>query len=161
MTRHRNNHRRWAGWLLTLALLVMAMPSGASWQCLNGTPCPNDCPMLHKNNEASVQNCSMSSVAAPHCSHCPTAPAVLLPAHKTHGTTCTTPQCVVRVRPHSTISLADKQILTLPMLALPPPSQVMAVPTASVGLSTPIALVFYPQRFLRPCAGRAPPFRLV
>jgi hypothetical protein len=159
MRRRLKDNRKWAGWLLTLALLVMAMPSGAAWQCLSGTPCPNDCPMLHNENAAAGQSDSLSRVPASHCSDCPTVP-VALTTHKSHETINTTPQCVLRVPFHSTVSLAEKQILTLPMLALPPPFQVMAVPTASVRLSTPTALVFYPQCFLRPYAGRAPPFRL-
>jgi hypothetical protein len=150
-----DNRKLW-GWLLALALLVMTLPSGASWQCLNGTPCPANCPMLKSSTKASVQNCAAPAASA-HCSHCSAASPAARVTGNQHRVACTTPVCVLRYSSQPTISLTNKQILTLPLLALPPPSPVAAAPVKAASVPVPTTLSFYPQRFLRPTSGRAPP----
>lgn len=157
MELRRTQKRRGMGWLLALALLVLAVPSGASWQCLNGTPCPSDCPML-RGIRTSLPQCAAD--AAVHCSRChPAGP--MISALSSHGQVfCTTPQCVLRVNTKPAATLRQKQAVPLPLLALPPPAPVSVLTVAVATISCPTSLPFYPQRFLRPHFGRAPPVLL-
>lgn len=145
-------------WLVVLALLMMTLPSGASWQCLNGTPCPANCPMLR--DQKAVKALSCVSPATAHCSHCaPSSLATHVAGRQKLKSVCATPVCVLRYSSHPTSSLTHKQMLTLPLLALPPPAPfpVALVCTEPTSLSVSAPLLFYPQRFLRPTSGRAPP----
>lgn len=146
-------NRRLIAWFLTLALLTMGLPSDASWQCLNGKPCPQNCPMLRPCDHA-PQACTASNSA--HCAKCHPTPA----AESCTATVAVCPhsQCVLRVQSKPNAALTQKIAISLPLLALPPP--VTAVPSASVEalpVTTAPSLVLYPRRFLRPCLGRAPP----
>ncbi len=158
MTSRTQNNRRWIGWLLTLAMVVLALPSGASWQCLDGTPCPANCPMLRASSSRTA-SCATSS--GKHCSLCtPRAAALITSPHHGSAIACTSPKCVVRVseRPASTLQQGVK--FHVPLLALPPPAPVQftfVISETTLLISFPIRLYFYPQRFLRPASGRAPP----
>ena len=41
------NNRRWIAFFLSLAVMFMTLPSGASWQCPDGHVCAPDCLMQH------------------------------------------------------------------------------------------------------------------
>ena len=158
MTSRVQNNRRWIGWLLTLAMIVLAMPSGASWQCLDGTPCPANCPMLR---ESSSRTASCATPLGKHCSLCAsrTAAVITSPYHGS-ALSCTSPKCVVRVSERPASTLQHGVEFHIPLFALPPPSPVrftFAFSETIVQVSFPTRLYFYPQRFLRPASGRAPP----
>ncbi len=52
--------------LAVIAVMLCSMLSAQlSWQCPNGTPCPDNCPML-------ASKLTSTTVAVPKCSHCPT-----------------------------------------------------------------------------------------
>lgn len=156
--RNTDKCRVW-GWLLTLALLAMALPSGASWQCLNGTPCPRNCPMLRPGSDA-ARRVPASVFAASHCSHCSSTTASAPLAHSGQCFSCSTPQCVLRVPARPMGSLTAKQIFTMPMLALPPPAPAIVAPVETLPLFTSASPACAPQHFQRPASGRAPPTRL-
>lgn len=148
--------RKLVAWLLTLALLVIALPSGASWQCQDGTPCPSDCKMHH----GATPRASDSVVSfEPHCSRCPTGSVAALTSigYEDSNCSCTAPQCLLRVSERPASSLQEGMKFFAQMLTLPLPVIIdspFAVETASIAT---IYLCFYPQRFLRPFSGRAPP----
>jgi hypothetical protein len=150
-------NQRLTAWLLTLTLLLVALPSGASWQCLDGTPCPPDCPMLAKNR---TEKPSCQGTKSSHCEACPTAP-VVIPQQQTLAV-CPLSQCVLKVQAQPEVALNDKIVFYFPLLALPPP--VLELTADSVSDTDTVSyhppLDFYPQRFLRPCLGRAPPILL-
>lgn len=157
MTSRMQNNRRWIGWLLTLATIVLAMPPGASWQCLDGTPCPSNCPMLWASRS------HMASCAAPsgmHCSLCaPRATVARQPYRRGSAMSCTSPKCVARVSERPVSTLQQGVEFHVPLLALPPPPVhfTFVVNETTIPVSFPIRLFFYPQCFLRPASGRAPP----
>ncbi|HLK60964.1 MAG TPA: hypothetical protein VKU00_30650 [Chthonomonadaceae bacterium] len=151
-------NRRLMGWLLTLSLCVLTLPSGASWQCLNGTPCPLDCPMLRGASAPGSAICTVAPKG--HCARCQSAPAVPTLVSISGKATCSSSPCVLRFQSKPDTALSGKQLLTLPLLAMPPPpvSVLVSVETQVVPASSP--LCFLPQRFLRPFSGRAPPILL-
>lgn len=155
------HNRRGIGWLLTLALLVLTLPSGASWQCLDGTPCPHDCPMPHGTQTPSVAvSTTTQASTCIHCTACPSNAAISLPQTPGKSTNCTTSQCVLRVSEQPVSVVQSGVEIPAPLLALPPPPVVVCpVNVASTSNFTPY-LCFYPQRFLRPFSGRAPPVLL-
>jgi hypothetical protein len=46
MTQYKTHKFRLAAWLVTLAVLVVGSSVQASWQCVNGTRCPNGMPVV-------------------------------------------------------------------------------------------------------------------
>jgi len=66
---------------------------------------------------------------------------------------------VLRQREGSVSTLQDRLALTAPAVALAPQPLVFPASRATQ-IYLPAALVFYPQRFLRPPPGRAPPLFL-
>jgi hypothetical protein len=155
------HNRKLIGYVLSLLLLAMALPPRASWQCLNGTPCPANCPMLRSDHVLTAARCSMSSGAAGHCSRCAPVSSVFPIVRAEHGVVCTSQQCVLRYRAQATGSLASKQILTLPLLALPPPVVVIVAPAEPCVPFVAATPVFHLHCFLKPPSDRAPPFRLI
>jgi hypothetical protein len=153
MNRLIPRNRRVFAWLLTLAFVWMMAAPGAAWQCPDGTPCPSDCPMLHARLKQ-FASCTVDS--GKHCGFCPE-PVVLAPQGE-RMLPCTSPDCVLRLSERPETALQDRFAFTLPSLALPPPLPALLEPAAvvPVAFSFP-ALVFYPQCFLRPHFGRAPP----
>jgi hypothetical protein len=152
--------RRLAGWFLTLALLVMALPSSsASWQCLDGTPCPAVCLMKHRAKSA-VSSCAPDS-SGKHCQMCP-AGAVIRKNTASAPSSCTSSTCVLRISERAASTLQEGVKFFAPLLAMPPPAYtvVSPLPVEPNALVTAPILCFFPQRFLRPCLGRAPPVLL-
>ena len=151
-------NRRGMGWALTFAIFVMASASSASWQCLDGTPCAPDCKMLH-SVVARASACAVP--VAPHCSHCPTASVAVQSIAQAGGSSCscTTPHCVLRSTDRPVSSLQDRVDFPSPVAALTP-LPVAVTPRATTTFSVVAPLEFFPQRFLRPHFGRAPPVLL-
>jgi len=159
------NNRRWIGWLLTLTLLFLALPSGAAWQCLDGTPCPFNCPMLQHSSSDTIACATLAGTPCSRCSHCtPAASYSSVTSTKsfTHHSTslsCTSSKCVVKVseRPASTLQQGIEW--HMPLLALPPPPArlpfIVCIAVSPVSFQN--RLSFYPQRFLRSASDRAPP----
>ena len=153
------HNRKWVCLLVSMALLLVGTASGASWQCLDGKPCPLDCKMQH----GGTPNATTSIATAPaHCSHCPsgTAPLQITNPLGRSGLACTTPQCVIRISDHPTSSLQDQAKFYPLALAMPPPIDQVTSPTVIMVLAPTTYLGFYPQRFLRPFLGRGPPTTL-
>ncbi|HZP83288.1 MAG TPA: hypothetical protein VFB21_16720 [Chthonomonadaceae bacterium] len=152
-------NRRGFSVLLAWSLWLLAALPGASWQCLNGTPCPANCPML-RPAKGTVSACPLPGKAA--CLRCASAaPATGTCSVRSCGaaSACTTSQCVLRQREGSVSTLQDRLALTAPAVALAPQPLVFPASRATQ-IYLPAALVFYPQRFLRPPPGRAPPLFL-
>lgn len=149
-------NRRWIGLLLAMALVVLTLPSHASWQCLDGTRCPLNCPMLRA--VPSDHNTCMLKMSV-HCSMCTAHIAAL--SQKNRTVHCTSLPCVLRVAEQPASSLKNGVEIYVPLLAMPPPA--LFTPPF-VRISTDVVfsplLPFYPQRFLRPNFGRAPPICL-
>lgn len=155
------NNRKWVGWLLTLTLLFLTLPSGAAWQCLDGTPCTSNCPMLQGSHSHNVSCKALTKNSCSHCSLCTPAAAtrVTISRHAA-SLSCTSSKCVVKVSEHPASTLQHGLDLPLPLLALPPPAPAhlrSIVIESTFHITFPIRLCFYPQRFLRPASGRAPP----
>lgn len=149
-------NQRLASLLLAFALCLMAFPSGASWRCVNGTPCLMNCPTLRGVGGAGGHAAGSAPVS---CSHCRGA-ALSAPAATFAGVfaiVCSS-HCVLNVNTHPAMALSDKTTLTLPLLALPPPASAVSIfALATASLSSPEDIPFFPQRSLRPASGRAPP----
>lgn len=150
-------NRRFWGWLLSLALLVMALPSHAIWQCLDGTPCPLTCPTLRGSNPSAATQHQATPVAS-NCIRCHSAPVAIFQVSPETEVICKTTTCVLRAQTQPAATLAGESVIILPLLALPPPCFIFAV-VASPSAYIPCTglLFFLPQRFLRPHPGRAPP----
>ena len=150
------SNRKWASLLLAFALVIMALPAGASWQCLNGTPCLRGCPMLRVARSASPRH---AASASERCSRCQN-PVSSFHAAFTAGAAASVcgSSCVLRAQTRPAAALSDKTTLILPLLALPPPAPRFVFPPAKTAvISMPALILFFPQRFLRPASGRAPP----
>lgn len=85
-----------------MAFVIMALPTGGAWQCLDGHPCPPDCTMQKVsgslNGSASALECclpqkSKVSLSA-HCTLCSSA----RPEDSQIKERCTSPVCVLRIR---------------------------------------------------------------
>lgn len=152
-------NRKWVSWLLMLTMMALTLSSSASWQCLDGKLCDTACAMPHGLMSQTV---SAADTATSLCSHCPPATTPVLTSIQQNGSdcACTTPQCVLRVSERPASALQDGVKFFAPLLALPPPMAfVSPVATETVAVFSP-SFCFYPQRFLRPHFGRAPPVRL-
>lgn len=161
MRRDTLHNKRWVSGLLAFALLLMAFPAGASWQCVTGTPCPPDCSMLHP---ASASRLSCAPASAAHCARCQkaaTAVTALVQPSTGKAACCCSSPCVLRTQAKPAATLRSGLRLLLPLLALPPPvaASVASTVTAAKVTYTP-PLDFFPERFLRPHLGRAPPVLL-
>lgn len=151
--------RKWVSWLLMLTMMALTLSSSASWQCLDGKPCNTACAMPHGLTSQAV---SAHDTATASCSHCPPVTVPVLTAMQQKGSdcVCTTPQCVLRVSERPASALQDGVKFFAPLLAMPPP-MVFVFPVATEPLTVfQPSLCFYPQRFLRPHFGRAPPVLL-
>ena len=147
-------------WLLALSVLVTGTASSASWQCLNGAACSSACPMLLRSSAPTIAGgspCSMSAVG--HCAKCQTNIPAIHAVTTPLSVNCSAP-CVLKADTRPAAALTQKQVVYAPLLALPPPPHVQVVPVQVVAVSTPPPICFYPQRFLRPHSGRAPPVLL-
>ncbi len=151
-------NRRLVGWLLTLALFVMALPSRAILQCPAGTPCGGDCPMLRHTTAGGRR---IQTPPAARCSHCAPATTANHAALSAVKTLCASQRCVLRADTRPAATLAGAFVILLPLLALPPPAAYSFVcfdALATICYSNPICSL--PHRSARPHPGRAPPVRL-
>lgn len=169
MKRRSLHNRRWVAWLLSMAFVLMTLPSGASWQCLDGHPCPPGCTMQHRGGNpdakgsASPHACCLpqtsANAGAAHCALCASA----RPEHAQIKERCTSPICVLRVQAKPDISTPAPVHFVLDFdttAILLPVSSPMLVPeeTASVSFGSPRAP---PDRFVvRLHSPRAPPILL-
>jgi len=102
--RFLQNHR-WIAWVLCAAFVSLSVTSHASWQCLDGHPCPPGCSMQHEGAPGNVGGthacCITGSTRAgastSACKLCATA----APSHK-NTESCTSPICVkhIQAKPH-------------------------------------------------------------
>ncbi len=95
-------NRRGVAWLLSVAFILMASVSGASWQCLDGHACPSGCTMQRvgagTHGNASLPACcrprQSGGMGMAHCALCSSAS----PKHAQMRERCTSPVCVLRVQ---------------------------------------------------------------
>jgi len=164
MRRRSLYNRRWVAWLLSIAFVLMTLPSRATWQCLDGHACPPDCTMQHMGENAqcspSPHACCLSQsskgTGGVHCALCSGAGSKNAQIKER----CTSPVCVLRTISKPDISAAatvhfvfecDKNAILLPLPSL------VIVPEETVFLSfgTPRAP---PNRVIvRLYSPRAPP----
>ncbi len=155
--RQTHNHRL-IGWLLTLALFVMAMPSRAILLCPAGTPCAADCPMLR---HATASGAPDQAFGAPRCPRCAPATSANHTDLRAAKTLCTTAGCVLKADTRPSTTLAGAFVILLPLLALPPPTVHCFVRfDAPATVSYPSPVCSLSLRSARPHPGRAPPVRL-
>jgi hypothetical protein len=139
-----NNHR-WAAWVLCAAFVLMSVVSRASWQCLDGHPCPPGCTMQHDGaagKGASSQACCVagserSRSAAAACKLCATA----TPKHKS-SESCTSPICVkhIQAKPHVTQAFSHFDFVfdfDSTAILLPAPSPVLVAEVTTLEISAP------------------------
>ena len=93
----------------------------------------------------------------PACPDCPG--AVISTAPQSDKLSCTTPQCVLKVSDRTQASVQEKSGSVVVTAAILPSISDLDQPEPIQQIS-PQTLAFYPQRFLRPDSGRAPPTRL-
>ena len=106
MKRRRPNSYKWIAWILCTAFLAMSVVSQASWQCLDGHPCPPGCSMQHQGEVpkgAAPHACCVARPDRPRpgstaCSLCASA----APSHGSSVKRCTSPICVkhLKAKPH-------------------------------------------------------------
>ena len=160
---------RGCAWFLSVVFVLMATVSGASWQCLDGHPCPPGCTMQQSEQQnrsdraaAPLRACCVSHRSAQnapvHCTLCSTAHA----ANSQFKVRCTSPICVLRTQmkpdadTHTSVPFVLDAAVTLP---LPVPIYVLLPEeTGSVSFGSSRAP---PQGVVVcPSAPRAPPIRL-
>jgi hypothetical protein len=145
--------------LLAFALWLLAALPAASWQCLNGTPCPTNCPMLRPAKGAASACALPEKAACPRCASAALTRGTCAVRSCNAASACTTSQCVLRQNEGPVSSLQNRMIVPATAVLLSPQPLMLPHIWATV-VHLPEALVFYPQRFLRPPPGRAPPVLL-
>jgi hypothetical protein len=156
MQKRQPLNRRLTAWLLMAALVFSVASSGASWQCLDGHPCPPGCKMTSNPTAASTRSCCQT--AKKNCPMCAGASAA---PHSGVRMGCTSPICVVRFKdkPDALKQAVVRFHVELEAVVLPP-TPVLIAPemTASVYAGSPRA----PPRHIvtRSCSPRAPPILL-
>ena len=147
-------NRRALSWLLTVAMLLMAMGSGGFWQCRDGTPCPADCPMLHGKMRLASSPVSASQSS---CSRCPskTISQALQPApwQTAFGSAS---RCIFTQSESPPLALQERAPLPASEVALPAAFSLTRSDVSNAPVSLP-ATESPPQRYLSPCGCRAPP----
>ena len=161
----RTKLQRIVGLFLTLALVFMALPSKATWQCLDGTPCALECAMqpLGKASHINRVHVFKTDKAVAACSRCLSCPPIQATSTSLRGlqSLCTSSTCVLRVSEHPASVLQSGMEIHVPTLALPPPVSFEFQTTSTVTVAHFFSIEFSPpQRFLRPSVGRAPPVLL-
>ena len=106
MKRRRPHSYKWIAWILCVAFLAMSVVSQASWQCLDGHPCPPGCSMQHQGDAPKATAPRACCVLGPDrsragsagCSLCASA----APSHSSSAERCTSPICVknIKAKPH-------------------------------------------------------------
>jgi hypothetical protein len=146
------DNRRWVACLLALAVMLMGLPVGASWQCLSGKPCPRDCPMLSGKTMSAGRHMAAAPPVCPNCAQAPRAP-IAGPAHAG----CAAGGCVLRERTTTEATVGSRFVVPFPVLALPPPADVAALTPIPARFRSTRSCRFFPQRRIPPLLGRAPP----
>lgn len=149
-----HHNLRWVSSLLALAILLVSSVSGASWQCLDGSPCP----MSHHRVQTATAPAPIRQLldSGQKCSHCQGG-ASGVRTH-TRSTACaTTPHCVLRASRLPGASLQTPQIAFTDLLALQPTNLLYVVTTGS-HLNVPPAEPSTPSLLCwQQPASRAPP----
>jgi hypothetical protein len=147
---------RWLGWVQVVAIFAMATASGAYCQCQNGSRYASICKMPHSIAVQASVPPPPSSTAR--CSHCPQ-PSVSIPKASPRGPSvcsCTTAYCVLQIADQPASILWDRTYVTPPIaLLVPLPAIVAHFEAPTFAVCAPPR--YFPQRFLRPHSGRAPP----
>jgi hypothetical protein len=101
--RRKSLHKfRLAAWLVSLAFALLALPTGAAWQCLDGHACPPGCTMQRLGLEAAARSPgSLPACCRPHAGapaqRCPLCSGAR-PQHARLKGRCTSPVCVLRIQ---------------------------------------------------------------
>jgi len=95
------DYRKWVAWIVSAAFLSMSVVSQASWQCLDGHPCPPGCSMQHAGEASkgsALPACCMPKASHPTpaggCRLCSTAKS----SHTTKVEGCTSPICIKQIK---------------------------------------------------------------
>ncbi len=162
-------NRRWVAWLLSMAFVLLTLPSGASWQCLDGHTCPPNCTMQQSGGQSQpsgslpVPSCCLSrsspSAAKIHCALCSTARA----ANSQLQTRCTSPVCVLRIqaKPDSSLQATHAPfVVDTTAILLPVPTYIL-IPEATASVSFGSSRAPPDRVVARLSAPRAPPAQLL
>ena len=162
-------NRSGVAWLLSMAFVLMTLPSGASWQCLDGHLCPPGCTMQHRGQDAAsggsstLRSCCLThkseNAKRARCALCSTA----RPEHSQLKERCTSPVCVLRIqaKPDASTPTHVPFVVDLDTTAiLLPVSTLVLLPeeTASLSFGSPRAPPGRVPACLR--SPRAPPVLL-
>lgn len=140
-------------WAVIIVFTLVASISNASWQCPDGTPCPNSCSMMRAHPSAHG-----SRPGEAHCSRCPAETTVMTVGHGLPG--CTTPRCIFRSNDRPDASISRGVTIPLASADLIPVAPVEAPQAAAVFVDR-YNLGFFPQHFLRSHFGRSPPTAII
>lgn len=145
---------RLAAWLVTLAMLVVGSSVQASWQCANGTRCPNGMAMGSVVSSASISQAEMGRGCCPRCWQNVVKSSIHIPQGMSSS-------CMLRVTPLPIAVIRSQNMKSLPLFltAMPPASNESAAAHA-VLLPVPEPRVDCSQCLWRPHYGRAPPVLL-
>lgn len=156
MLKFSSHNRKWVCRLLTIALLLMGITSFASWQCQDGKLCDETCKMQHGLKRSAVAGPAFSQIR---CSHCSLSSSISLPSryYGKSGCSSSSSQCIMHVSERPASNVYESMKWFLPLFSMPPPVIVVSSITIKTVSITTALLSFYPQRFLRVIAGRAPP----
>jgi hypothetical protein len=163
-------NRRWVAWLLSMAFALMTLPSGASWQCLDGHACPPGCTMQHigenakAKGPASPRACCLpqnsKNTGAVRCALCSSAGS----KYSQTKERCTSPVCVLRAKNKPDISAITHVHFVFDVdtnaILLPLPSPIL-VPEETVFLSFGSPRAPPDRVIVRLYSPRAPPVWLV
>lgn len=164
-------NRKGVAWFLSVAFVLMATVSGASWQCLDGHLCPPGCTMqqsggkVKSSGSVSVPSCCVSHGSSPQVHRSPC--ALCAAAHASNSqlkARCTSSVCVLRMqaKPDSSLqAMHSPLVLDTASVLLPAPGYVL-VPEETAALSFGSARAPPPdQAIVRLFSPRAPPARII
>ena len=155
MKRTRHNLRG-VSCLLTLALILTASVSRASWQCLDGTACSLHHPILLR--VAAPTHLHPTGIQAT-CHHCLSGNRTV-PTHTGMRACGTSPHCVLRESASPAAALPTTHAAPLLLVALLPGKLAFAEPLAAQAVVAFVPRYAIPPPFLWPHLGRAPPVLL-
>ena len=159
---------RGGAWLLSVVFVLMATVSGASWQCLDGHPCPPGCTMQHRGDPVTTNgSASGHACCAPHSSpntgkaHC-----VLCSAARPNSSQvkarCTSPVCVLRTQMKPDVSVQAHAFVVFDITAVLPAVPVyVLVPEVTGSISFGSSRAPPDRLIVRFSSPRAPPVSLI
>jgi len=168
MKKRSLHNRRGIVWLLSVAFVLMAMGSGASWQCLDGHPCPPGCTMLHMREKTQAKGSSSphaccvqqdsANAGTAHCAFCSTARSTNTQMEER----CTSPICVLRIqaKPDVTTQAHIHFVFDTAAILLPVIEPVL-IPEATGSVSFGSSRAPPDQVVIRLSSPRAPPVWLI